>query len=122
MKHFLYRVQLVEYPKGATEDHGYDYTVLDPEWTPEGWEADARYLETFGTSKFIWPSTNREYKSRSSAVLRKQLLESFGAKCIIQRSSQIVWPADGEEKVPTKKERARALIDGLIAEKPDGAA
>lgn len=91
MKHYLYRVQIVEYPAGAM--------VFDAEWAPEGWAPSEEYLDRFGTGAFIWPTTNREWKSRSSAVKRKNLIEGFGAKCIIQRSVQIVWPEDGQEHV-----------------------
>jgi hypothetical protein len=99
MRQYLYRVQIVEYPEGAIEDQGEHYTTFASDWEPEDWKPSHQYIETFGTSKFIWPTTYKEWKSRSSAVKRKELIESYGAKAIIQRSSRIVWPEDGQEYV-----------------------
>lgn len=99
MKSYLYRVVIVEYPKGARtlSEYGGEYTNYS--WQPEGWSADEEYVQRMRSDRFFWPSTDREYKSRSGAVARKKLIESFGARCIIQRSAPIVWPADGQEKV-----------------------
>lgn len=98
---FLYRVQIVEYPEGALKRSEYDpdYSYPDPDWQPEDWKASHQYTEMLGTDRFIWPTTYKEWKSRSSAMRRKQLIESFGAKAIIQRSAEIVWPEDGQEYV-----------------------
>ncbi|WP_433568093.1 hypothetical protein ACQP1O_42835 (plasmid) [Nocardia sp. CA-151230] len=97
---YLYRVQIVEYPQGALIPSPFDPDVMgqDPNWKPQGWQPSDYYVKRMGTERFIWPTTSREWKSRSSAARRKQLIESFGAKCIIQRSSEIRWPADGYER------------------------
>ena len=104
MKHYLYRVQIIAYPEGALKPSPYcpDYSYPDPNWAPEGWNPDEEWIERFGRdtgSRFFWPKTDREFKSRSSAARLKKLVESYGAKAIIQRSAPIVWPAHGEEKV-----------------------
>ncbi|MGW4718913.1 hypothetical protein [Nocardia sp. NPDC004260] len=101
---FLYRVQIVEYPKGALAPSRYnpEYLYPDPDWAPEGWDPDPEWIERFGRdtgAAFFWPKTDKEFKSRSSARKLKQLIESYGAKAIIQRSAEIVWPEDGQEHV-----------------------
>ncbi len=101
---YLYRVQIVEYPKGALKQSSYDpdHWYVDLDWQPEGWAPDEEWIERFGrdtAAQFFWPSTYKEWRSRSSAMKRKRLIESFGAKCIIQRSAEIVWPEDGQEHV-----------------------
>ncbi|MEU9516826.1 hypothetical protein [Micromonospora sp. NPDC048169] len=104
MKHYLYRVQIVEYPEGALLEnpHYPGHLIENPGWQPEGWAPDEEWVERYGRHTgrdFYWPSTRREWRSRSSAMKRKQLIESYGAKAIIQRSAEIVWPEDGQEKV-----------------------
>ncbi|MGW5518466.1 hypothetical protein [Nocardia africana] len=98
MKRYLYRVQIVAYPEGSWNDDEYG-SYKNPEWEPEGWDPDDEYIDRFGSSQFFWPKTNRDWKSRSSALKRKRLVESYGATAIIQRSSEIVWPSDGQEYV-----------------------
>ncbi len=102
MSDYLYRVVIIEYPKGALVPSMYDPDTLieDPDWEPEGWEATDEWIERFTHDRFFWPSTYKEYKSRSGAMARKKLIESYGAKCIVQRSSRIEWPDDGQERIP----------------------
>ncbi len=106
MSDYLYRVVIIEYPKGALIPSSYDSDTLyeDPEWEPEGWDPDETWIERFGSERFFWPSTAKEYKSRSGAMERKKLVESYGAKCIVQRSSRILWPEDGQERIPEQTE------------------
>lgn len=104
MKHYLYRVQITEWPEGSMKPSQWcpDFSYPDPTWEPEGWDPDPEWIERVGRntgSQFFWPKTDRVYRSRSSAVKLRNLLESYGAKAIIQRSSQIVWPEDGHERV-----------------------
>jgi hypothetical protein len=106
MTGFLYRVQILEYPEGALIRDPYvpDAMYENPHWRPEGWAPDEEWIERYGRhtgSDFYWPSTRKEWRSRSSAMKRKQLIESYGAKAIIQRSARIVWPEDGQEHVKT---------------------
>lgn len=96
---FLYRVQIVEYPAGSWADVEYG-SYPNPDWEPDGWAPDEEWIERFGRitgAQFFWPTTSKEWRSRSSAVKRKKLIESYGARCIIQRSSRISWPAEGFE-------------------------
>lgn len=100
---FLYRVQIVEYPDGAliTDENDPRCGQPDPDWSPEDWAPDDYWIgaQGRGSDEFFWPSTYREWRSRSSAVKRKELIERYGAKAIIQRSARIVWPEDGQEHV-----------------------
>lgn len=96
MSDYLYRVVIIEYPKGALIPSSYDSDTLyeDPEWEPEGWEPDDEYLERFQTTRFIWPSVRRVYLSRTAAVDRALLLEHYGAKVRLLRSK----PLEFEER------------------------
>lgn len=102
MSDYLWRVQIVEYPKGAltNDDRDSDLLVIDPLWRPKGWKPTPEWIERFGKDtgdRFFWPSTAKPFRSRSTAKKRKELIESFGATAIVQRSSRILWPVDGLE-------------------------
>lgn len=93
----LYRVRVLAYPDGAfhqpnPEDD--DWSEPTPGWSPPGWRPEGRYVEILGTSEFVWPVTNKTYHSRSTAKKRAELLESYGASAIVERSDHITWPAD----------------------------
>ena len=91
MSFYLYRVVITEYPAGSLIKAAYG-SYPDPDWTPEGWKADDEWVSRFHSTCFFWPSTGHDYKSRSGARARAQLIESFGAKTVIHRSSKITWP------------------------------
>lgn len=90
---YLYRARVVKYPEGSHDEAG--QPVWD--WEPPGWETSPYKLPPLngdpedGDWEFHWPR-QREFKSRSSALRRKALLESFGAEVVIERSSRITWP------------------------------
>ncbi|SDT83716.1 hypothetical protein [Gordonia westfalica] len=94
--YYLYRVAITSYPEGAltfyTDDTGEEFGYPNPDWEPEGWDPDPGYIAQFGSRRFHWPSTKREYKSLSSAKSRAKLIESYGATAVVERSSRIVWP------------------------------
>lgn len=119
MSEYLWRVQIVGMPEDAllsyTTSDGETDTFLDDEWSPDGWAPTAEYVERMGTGRFIWPTTNKTWKSRSSAAERARLLESFGATVVVQRSGPVVWPADGDERVPELADprRVRAAVREL---------
>lgn len=91
---YLYRVRVTSFPEGAFEcinpDEG--FWVPTPGWEPPGWRPEGRYVEMLGTSEFIWPVTNKVYGSHSTAKKRADLLESYGATAVVERSSRITWP------------------------------
>ncbi|SDT83875.1 hypothetical protein [Gordonia westfalica] len=72
--YYLYRVAITSYPEGAltfyTDDTGEEFGYPNPDWEPEGWDPDPGYIAQFGSRRFHWPSTKREYKSLSSAKSR----------------------------------------------------
>ena len=76
---------------------------------PVGWEPSTAYLERFKTNKFFKPSTDKWYRSRSSAQRRVNLLESYGYLAVVQRSAPVQWPADGERSVRPEDDVAEAL-------------
>lgn len=91
---YLYRVRVLEYPAGSHRMSEYDDDLLEPVdgWAPPGWRPEGRYVEILGTSEFVWPVTNKVYHSRTSAKKRADLLESYGATAVVERSSRITWP------------------------------
>ena len=81
------------------------------EMCPVGWEPHDDYIEEFGTSKWVEPNLDKAWRSRPSAALRRDILESAGYKAIIQRSAPIQWPADGHECVDVSA--AEDVLDAL---------
>ena len=91
---YLYRVRVLAYPEGSHRPSEYDDDLLEPVegWSPPGWRPEGRYVELLGTSDFVWPVANKTYHSRSTAKKRADLLESYGATAVVERSSRIEWP------------------------------
>lgn len=91
---YLYRVRVVRYPDGAFEpvDPEGEIWLPVPGWRPPGWRPVGNYIQIMGTDEFVWPVTHHTYGSRSTAVKRAKLLESYGATVVVERSSRITWP------------------------------
>lgn len=104
MSDYLYRVVVTKMPEGSHwEEELPDGDLIGgpvPGWAPAGWKPEGNYVEMLGTTEFVWPTTNKEYRSRSTAKKRADLLRRYGAECVIQRSSRITWPDDVEETQP----------------------
>lgn len=98
--YYLYRVVITRYPDGALDyyetDDGDRHGYPDRDWTPEGWAPDSDWIAQHGSSRFFWPSTKFRYRSQSSARARAKLIESYGATAVVERSSLITWPTEGE--------------------------
>lgn len=96
MSSYLFRVVVTKMPEGSHwESETPDGELIGGPvegWAPAGWKPDGHYAEMLGTTDFVWPTTNKEYKSRSTANKRANLLRSYGAECVVQRSSLIIWP------------------------------
>ncbi|MGW6376282.1 hypothetical protein ACWFRB_09485 [Rhodococcus sp. NPDC055112] len=112
MSDYLYRVVITRYPEGALhrDDPEDDYMYPDPNWAPAGWKLEGNYVEIMGTTDFVWPVTNKEYKSRSTANKRAALIRRYGAECEVQRSSRITWPDDDAESSDPGIERTRMVV------------
>lgn len=94
---YLYRVRVLSYPEGSHETvtcplSGDEWSKPIEGWAPPGWRPEGRYVELLGTSEFVWPVTNKTYHSRSTAKKRADLLKSYGASVVIERSNLIEWP------------------------------
>lgn len=76
---------------------------------PVGWEPSTEYVERFKTNKFLPPSTDKWYRSRSSARRRVELLEGYGYRAVVQRSAPVQWPAGDERSVRPEDDVAEAL-------------
>lgn len=107
----MYRAHIVEYPstesrevfKTRTVDYGEGWEEETHDYiahVPEGWEPSQWYIDRFGTNDWIEPDTSKWFKSRSSAADRVEILNNAGYTAIVQRSEPVVWPADGQKKVP----------------------
>jgi hypothetical protein len=98
---YLYRVRVTSYPEGAFEciDEDSDYWIPTPGWQPPGWRPEGNYTEMLGTAEFVWPVTNKVYGSHSTAKKRADLIESFGATAVVEKSSRIVWPEPNLEEI-----------------------
>lgn len=100
---YLYRVRVTSYPEGSWEQIGpeeADMWIPTPGWRPPGWRPQGEYTRILGTDEFVWPVTNKVYGSHSTAKKRADLIESFGATAVVERSSRITWPD------PTPEENA----------------
>lgn len=92
---YLYRVRVTAYPPGSHQDidcGGETHTVPVEGWQPPGWRPRGNYTQMLGTTEFVWPVTTAVYGSRSTAKKRADLLQSYGAATVIERSSRITWP------------------------------
>lgn len=102
MTDYLYRVVVTKMPEGSHWEQELDDGTLIggpvDGWAPAGWKPEGNYVEILGTTEFVWPVTNKLYKSRSTANKRAALMRRYGAECEVQRSSRITWP--DEEPAP----------------------
>lgn len=97
---YLYRVRIVDYPPGSHHDVDYGgeiWTEPVPGWRPPGWRPVGDYVRIMGTDEFVWPVTNKVYASQSTAKKRADLIESYGATAVVERSSRIAWPEEPVE-------------------------
>jgi hypothetical protein len=96
---YLYRVVVTSYPSGAFTcvHEELDLWEPTPGWQPPGWRPVGNYTQIMGTHEFVWPVTNKVYGSQSTAKKRADLLQSFGATAVVERSSRITWPDMNEE-------------------------
>jgi hypothetical protein len=92
---YLYRARVIAYPEGSHEPHrvlGEEWQVPVEGWAPPAWVATPEYIERLGTDQFIWPVSGRHFKNRGTVKRRVELLESFGATAVVERSTRIEWP------------------------------
>ncbi|AZV00698.1 hypothetical protein SEA_ENALISNAILO_44 [Gordonia phage EnalisNailo] len=94
---YLYRVTVTAYPEGSHHEVDYGgevHTEPVPGWRPPGWRPEGNYIDIMNTDEFVWPVTNQVYASRTTAKKRADLLESYGATAVVERSSRITWPEE----------------------------
>ncbi|MGE2733797.1 hypothetical protein [Mycolicibacterium vaccae] len=92
---YLYRVRVVSYPEGSWQQIGApeaDMWMPTPGWRPPGWRPRGEYVRLHGTDEFVWPTTTHVWGSYKTAKKRADLIESFGATAVVERSSRITWP------------------------------
>lgn len=98
---YLYRVRITSYPEGAWEPIGdpeADMWIPTPGWRPPGWRPQGEYVRLHGTDEFVWPTTTHVWASHTTAKKRADLIESFGATAVVERSSRITWPEPEEQE------------------------
>jgi hypothetical protein len=110
MRDYVWQLE-VEYPTEAYYEHPYFGRILDPKWSPPGWEASDEYSSRFQTEQFFWPTVRRFYLSRTSAVNRANLLESYGARVRLMRSQ----PLEFVERDYKHEHRSLRLLHGGAA-------
>ncbi|MCX7445861.1 hypothetical protein OS125_11525 [Corynebacterium sp. P7003] len=127
MPDYMYRAHIVEQPEYElrevwrtrpveTETGWHDSTDTYYTHVPAGWYPHPGYVERFKTTDWIQPDTRKWFKSRSSAAERVAILESAGYTAIVQRSSPITWPEDGEKRVEVSEgQKIRDAINTLVA-------
>lgn len=111
MSEYMYRAHIVEEPEFEA------YLAFDERtgeeavsWCcPVGWQAGPDYVERFKSNKYFEPSTDKWFRSRSSAKRRVDLLNSMGYIAIVQRSAPVEWPERGEKSVDDYADVAKAL-------------
>jgi len=119
----LYRVGIVKYPedawilRGALD--GERAWELDREFRPAGWLSDPEvrgaWVKRHGDDRFYWPSTQRIFRSRSSAKRLADLIESYGATAIILEAEP-AWEPIAEANRRRKRARNTKRIAALHAE------
>lgn len=117
----IYKVQIVAYPRAACailpepdEYIGAEVDVTPPivgkigylcdDFQPDNWNEDR--------GQFYWPSTKHLYRSRSAAMRRKQLIESYGAAAVLL-VSELAWQDDRTVRRLRRLEKARARAEKL---------
>ncbi|WP_172121451.1 hypothetical protein [Actinomyces faecalis] len=109
----IYRVRITDYPVSMKEWEN------DPDnqfpWEPEGWEPDADYLRTYPDGFFRWPSTRRLYRSRSGALGRAHLIQSYGATCVVEYAD-LEWEEIDAAVRRRAADRDRARAERLEAQ------
>lgn len=128
MTDYLYRVQILDEPEMelrrcsvfAPSEPGSKVGIhsFEEALCPVGWEPIDEYVERFGTTAWIPPSTDKAWRARSSAALRRDILESAGYRCIIQRSAPIRWPAEGQERI--EESAAAEVLDAMAVLSREG--
>lgn len=103
MSDHLYRVDIISQPEWEERwcfDTNHEGDRVEGYWPcPDGWEPHQEYIDRFGTSRWIEPALDKAWRSRSSAAMRRDILNAAGYLAIVQRSAPIVWPEDGNERV-----------------------
>lgn len=92
MSDYVWQLE-VTYPDEAYWDHPFMGRTLDTHWSPANWSPTPDYIERFKTEDFFWPKVSRFYLSRTSAVNRANLLESYGARVQLMRSQPLEFEA-----------------------------
>ncbi|WP_427017816.1 hypothetical protein ACQCSX_04175 [Pseudarthrobacter sp. P1] len=117
----LYRVQITEYPEAAwgrykLPNGELSDLYLRTSWQPAGWESMENARDRDGNPReFWWPSTSRTYASRSAAVERAALIESYGATAVVLET-ETAWIPLAEANALRKRRRVNARIATLQAE------
>lgn len=95
---YLYRVRVISYPEGSWTfcaqvgpDPEDEIWIPTPGWRPPGWRPHGDYVRLHGTDEFVWPTTTHVWGSYATAKRRADLIESFGATAVVERSSRITW-------------------------------
>lgn len=97
----IYKVEIVAYPEGSD----------DIDWEPDDWNGYPGDMPG-DPSVFQWPSTSHLYASRSGAMARKRLIESYGATARVL-VTETEWVDEREAARNRRVARATARANKL---------
>lgn len=105
-------------------DGAWLYRLVREGWQPDGWEEYARVqwpagidldCQHFEVAPFFWPSTDRLYRSRSSAQARVDLITQWGGKAVVIESD-LTWRTVATANAERAAARKQKRLDRLYAE------
>lgn len=88
--------------------------VQDPEWIPEGW---GLHVAAMGWEEgdFFWPAEHKHYRSRSSAVEKKSIVERWGGQAVILEAEVSAFVPVEEANMRRKMQRDAQRAEKLRA-------
>lgn len=121
----LYKAAIVELPGDGLED--WERELLGP-YEPEGWREYAlmawpdgpREGEVWpdGHKPFFWPSTDRIFRSRSSAQARVDIINHWGGRAVLVECTpewMTVSAANAQRKAKRLKAKRARVLEELNA-------
>lgn len=113
----LYKIEITSVPAECDEIHEIQvgsYVTNHRNWKPEGWDEHVAYcaeqgeLWAMNCTYFFWPSTDKFYRSRSSAQEKVAIVERWGGEARILEAEVGAFVPTTEENAIRKHNRTTA--------------
>lgn len=116
----LYKIEITNIPAECDDIHlvstGENYVTNHRNWKPKGWDehvaecAERGELWAMNCTYFFWPSTDKFYRSRSSAQEKVNIVERWGgsARILEAQVSEFVPVAEANRRRQEERDRVRA--------------